>query len=78
MSMDELRNKSATEAAAHPSHPGATETIVPRNPTALSLAGRSKIDNEGTLRIEDVRSHVVRYLYFVILRNGEIKGVLFE
>jgi hypothetical protein len=74
MTVEEILHQRATEAAAHPARPGVTPTPVQANPSALQLSGGKPILDEATLRIEDLQSHQVRFLYIVFLTNEDVKA----
>ncbi len=65
-------------SAVVPPFSSPTATIVPPNPVAVELADGKQIDAEATLRIEDIQSGQVSYLYIVLLADGEVKATVIE
>lgn len=75
----DLENERATRAANAKNKTRPAEmppTASPPTPEAakLELAGGKPVVQDATLRIEEVKSGQVQYLYFVILEEGEVKA----
>jgi hypothetical protein len=75
----DLENERATRAANSKNKTRPAElppTASPPTPEAakLKLAGGKRIVQDATLRIEELKSGKVQYLYIVILEGGEVKA----
>ena len=78
MTTQQVLEQNATEAASRPASAGATPTIVPPNPSAQQLSGGRSVMDEATLRIEDLQSHLARFVYVVFLDNGDVKAIVLQ
>jgi len=54
----------------------ATSTPISLPPIAQDLSGGQPVRTEATLRIEDITTGQVHYLYLLFLQNGEVKAAL--
>lgn len=83
LSDEELDNERATRAAnaeanTPPSETPPTRTPPEVNPSALDLAEGKPIYQQATIRIQDLKSGKVQYLYLVILDDGQVKSMILE
>lgn len=77
-SMQDIIDETATEAARSAQEQKATPTPVAADPQVEELTGGEKIDMDATIRIEDLDSNQVMFLYIFITTEGELKGRLIE
>ncbi len=75
---EQLSRAAAATFAAEPPRGAETLTPVPVNPIKLQLSGGQPVTREGTLRVEDIQTKQVQYLYFVLLQNDEAKATLLQ
>lgn len=71
---EELLKQSANET------PNATDLTkpIPQNPITVQLADGKTVLGEATIRVEDIESRQVRFLYIVFLPDGETKSTWLE